>query len=103
MQYSVTILEISVWQHFSSVATVAKTLCNFLYVAGAGVFVTTVIAGSVCIIQPFKIMERPFLRDVIFYTGSVFFTFCILYDGKITTLEAIGNYKTCLIKVIIYW
>ena len=57
-------------------------------------FVTTVIAGSVCIAQPFKMMERPFLRDVIFYTGSVFFTFYILYNKKITTVEATSNFHS---------
>ena len=34
---------------------------------GAGVFVTTVVAGTVCVIKPFKLMERPFLRDLSFY------------------------------------
>ena len=29
---------------------------------GAGVFVTTCVAGAVSIAQPFKLMERPFLR-----------------------------------------
>ena len=31
---------------------------------GAGVFVTTVVAGTIAIIQPFDAKQRPFLRDV---------------------------------------
>ena len=46
---------------------------------GAGVFVTTVVAGSICIAQPFKLMERPFLRDVIFYIFAGFWAFYIFY------------------------
>ena len=36
---------------------------------GAGVFVTTCVAGAVSIAQPFKLMERPFLRCC--YVGFV--------------------------------
>ncbi|XP_022095819.1 mitochondrial sodium/calcium exchanger protein-like isoform X2 [Acanthaster planci] len=57
---------------------------------GAGVFVTTVVAGSVSIAQPFELAKRPFLRDTIFYVGAAFWTFYILYTGKIWTAEAVG-------------
>ncbi|XP_038075342.1 mitochondrial sodium/calcium exchanger protein-like isoform X2 [Patiria miniata] len=57
---------------------------------GAGVFVTTVVAGSVSIAQPFELAKRPFLRDAIFYIGAAFWTFYVLYTGKIWTAEAIG-------------
>ena len=46
---------------------------------GAGVFVTTVVAGSICIVKPFKLMERPFLRDVVFYMFAGFWAFFIFY------------------------
>jgi hypothetical protein len=46
---------------------------------GAGVFVTTVVAGSICIAKPFKLMERPFLRDVVFYLFAGFWAFYIFY------------------------
>ncbi|XP_060593798.1 mitochondrial sodium/calcium exchanger protein-like isoform X2 [Ruditapes philippinarum] len=57
---------------------------------GAGVFVTTVVAGFIAIICPFDSMQRPFLRDMIFYIAAVFWTFCVLWDKKITKIEAIG-------------
>ena len=40
---------------------------------GAGVFVTTCVAGAVSIAKPFKLMERPFLRCFfLFFLGFVF-------------------------------
>ncbi|XP_070572228.1 mitochondrial sodium/calcium exchanger protein-like isoform X2 [Ptychodera flava] len=57
---------------------------------GAGVFVTTIVAGSIALTRPFKAAERPFLRDCIFYLAAAFWTFTILWDGKITLAQAIG-------------
>ncbi|XP_072047899.1 mitochondrial sodium/calcium exchanger protein-like [Amphiura filiformis] len=57
---------------------------------GAGVFVTTVVAGSIAVTHPFKLAERPFLRDVVFYIGAAFWTFTILYRRQIVLAEAIG-------------
>uniref|UniRef100_A0A6G5ABT7 Sodium/calcium exchanger membrane region domain-containing protein n=1 Tax=Rhipicephalus microplus TaxID=6941 RepID=A0A6G5ABT7_RHIMP len=42
---------------------------------GAGIFVTCVVAGSVYLTQDFNVMERPFLRDVIFYISATFWAF----------------------------
>ena len=39
---------------------------------GAGVFVTTCVAGAVSIAKPFKLMERPFLRCFFCLFGFVF-------------------------------
>jgi capsule polysaccharide export protein KpsC/LpsZ len=36
----------------------------YIFITGAGIFVTTVVAGTIAIICPFNAMERPFLRDV---------------------------------------
>ncbi|XP_030621985.1 mitochondrial sodium/calcium exchanger protein [Chanos chanos] len=57
---------------------------------GAGIFVTTVVAGSVALVKPFTVASRPFLRDVIFYMAAVFWTFLILYKGHIVLGEALG-------------
>ncbi|XP_052801563.1 mitochondrial sodium/calcium exchanger protein-like isoform X2 [Mya arenaria] len=68
---------------------------------GAGVFVTTVVAGFIAIICPFDAMQRPFLRDVIFYIAAVFWTFDVLWDKKITKLEAIGFILMYLVYVLV--
>ncbi|CAC5384113.1 SLC24A6 [Mytilus coruscus] len=57
---------------------------------GAGVFVTTVVAGTIAIICPFDAMQRPFLRDVIFYLGATFLTFTVLWQKEIGKIEAIA-------------
>ncbi|XP_064889911.1 mitochondrial sodium/calcium exchanger protein isoform X5 [Columba livia] len=59
-------------------------------VFGAGVFVTTVVAGGIAMVKPFTAASRPFLRDVIFYMVAVFLTFMVLYFGRITLGEALG-------------
>jgi len=70
----------------------AKKYC---LLPGAGVFVTTIVAGVIAIICPFDAMQRPFLRDIIFFIAALFWTFYILWDHKITKFEAIGMLKFC--------
>ncbi|XP_062845950.1 mitochondrial sodium/calcium exchanger protein [Trichomycterus rosablanca] len=68
---------------------------------GAGIFVTTVVAGSVALVKPFKVASRPFLRDVIFYMAAVFWTFSILYKGHIELKEALGYLGLYILYVIV--
>jgi len=58
--------------------------------SGAGIFVTTVVAGLICITTPFHVMERPFLRDCVFYMAAVFFVFCVFYQGRVALGHAVG-------------
>ncbi|XP_017314255.1 mitochondrial sodium/calcium exchanger protein isoform X2 [Ictalurus punctatus] len=67
---------------------------------GAGIFVTTVVAGSVALVKPFTVASRPFLRDVIFYMAAVFWTFNILYKREILLQEALGYLGLYLLYVI---
>ena len=53
-------------------------------------FLTTIVVGSIAIAMPFKSMERPFLRDIIFYMVTTYFTFYICYNGSINIYEAAG-------------
>ncbi|XP_063127664.1 mitochondrial sodium/calcium exchanger protein isoform X2 [Rattus norvegicus] len=57
---------------------------------GAGVLVTTVVAGGITILRPFMAASRPFLRDITFYMVAVFLTFTALYLGRITLVWALG-------------
>ncbi|XP_036132904.1 mitochondrial sodium/calcium exchanger protein [Molossus molossus] len=57
---------------------------------GAGVLVTTVVAGGIAILRPFATASRPFLRDIIFYMVAVFLTFTALYRGRVTLAWALG-------------
>ncbi|TRY85792.1 hypothetical protein DNTS_014594 [Danionella cerebrum] len=67
---------------------------------GAGIFVTTVVAGSVALVKPFTVASRPFLRDVIFYMSAVFWTFTMLYKGHVSMGEAVGY--LCLYPVYVF-
>ncbi|KAL6114268.1 slc8b1 [Pungitius sinensis] len=71
---------------------------------GAGIFVTTVVAGSVALVKPFAVASRPFLRDVIFYMVAVFWTFLMLFRGTTAlgeTLGYLGLYVAYVLTVII--
>lgn len=58
---------------------------------GAGVLVTTVVAGGIAILRPFTAASRPFLRDIVFYMAAVFLTFTALYCGRVTLAWALGS------------
>ncbi|KZP00560.1 hypothetical protein CALVIDRAFT_595346 [Calocera viscosa TUFC12733] len=55
---------------------------------GAGTFIVSVVAGSMCIIKPFRVQRGPFLRDVIFYAASVAALLGFLADGVFMAWEA---------------
>nr|XP_012607707.1 sodium/potassium/calcium exchanger 6, mitochondrial isoform X1 [Microcebus murinus] len=57
---------------------------------GAGVLVTTVVAGGIAILHPFTAASRPFLRDIVFYMVAVFLTFTVLFRGRVTLAWALG-------------
>ncbi|XP_077456347.1 mitochondrial sodium/calcium exchanger protein [Stigmatopora argus] len=67
---------------------------------GAGIFVTTVVAGSVALVKPFTVASRPFLRDVIFYMVAVFWTYLILYRGTTTLGETLGYLSLYVVYVL---
>lgn len=58
---------------------------------GAGVFISTVVVGLICCIKPFYSVQRPLLRDIIFFMISGFWTFYVVWDGKISLLETFGT------------
>ena len=66
---------------FSSIAGISNARPELVIgeLFGAGVFVTTAVAGAVCWVSPFHVMERPFLRDLTFYICAGFWAFMIFY------------------------
>ncbi|KAF8638304.1 hypothetical protein AX17_002324 [Amanita inopinata Kibby_2008] len=55
---------------------------------GAASFIVSCVVGSMCIIKPFYVYPRPFLRDVGFFAVAVGLLLMILYDGQIRRWEA---------------
>lgn len=58
---------------------------------GAALFVSSIVAGTISIIKPFKSMERPLLRDIIFFIATGFWLFKIVWLGYITLTDTIGE------------
>ncbi|XP_073528222.1 mitochondrial sodium/calcium exchanger protein isoform X1 [Phyllobates terribilis] len=75
---------------FSAVAAFSDSRTAGLAIGalfGAGVFVTTVVAGSIALVKPFTAASRPFLRDIVFYMSAIFLTFYVLYRGYVSLPE----------------
>ncbi|OQR73641.1 sodium/potassium/calcium exchanger 6-like, partial [Tropilaelaps mercedesae] len=68
---------------------------------GAGIFVTCAVVGSICLTQNFKITERPFLRDAIFYIGATYWAFCMFYKGRISLFHSIGFILLYLVYIVV--
>nr|CAG8447891.1 8603_t:CDS:10 [Entrophospora candida] len=56
---------------------------------GAASFITSVVAGSMAVISPFRVNKIPFLRDITFFSISILFTLLIILDGEIYLWESI--------------
>jgi sodium/potassium/calcium exchanger 6 len=76
---------------------------------GAAFFITSVVSGSMAIVNPFKVSHKSFLRDVTFFAGAVGFSVGLLADGKINTWETsfmIAYYIVYVFVVVMatwYW
>ncbi|CAH1802112.1 unnamed protein product [Owenia fusiformis] len=68
---------------------------------GAGVFVSTVVAGAIAFVRPFTCMKRPHIRDILFYITSVGWTFAILHRKRVYLGEAIGFMGFYAVYVIV--
>ncbi|XP_019850914.1 PREDICTED: sodium/potassium/calcium exchanger 6, mitochondrial-like [Amphimedon queenslandica] len=67
-----------------------KTSLAFGALFGAGMYVTTAVAGGVVLLRPFVLTKRPFLRDNIFYAFAVYWALFILWNNQINIGEALG-------------
>ena len=50
---------------------------------GAAGFITSVVAGSMALVRPFKVAKKSFIRDVGFFTVAAVFSIYFLHDGKL--------------------
>lgn len=71
---------------------------------GAASFIVSCVVGSMCIIKPFRVHAKPFLRDIGFFTVAVSLLLGILWDGVIKSWEAgvlIALYVTYVLVVVV--
>ncbi|KAK8825547.1 hypothetical protein WA577_000720 [Blastocystis sp. JDR] len=57
---------------------------------GAGLFITTVVAGSVAVFSNCEVNKHAFLRDILFYTLCITYLIFVFFDKRIKLWEAIG-------------
>ncbi|XP_023211898.1 mitochondrial sodium/calcium exchanger protein-like isoform X2 [Centruroides sculpturatus] len=88
---------------FSSLAGIEQARSQLVIgeLFGAGIFVTTTVVGCICLTKEFKIMERPFLRDIIFYSCASFWAFYLFYTKEIALRHAIGFIALYMIYIIV--
>ncbi|XP_039305783.1 mitochondrial sodium/calcium exchanger protein [Solenopsis invicta] len=67
-----------------------KAIIMFTELIGAGVFVTSIIAGSIAIAKPFKVSLRSLMRDACFYIVSVCWINYVVWDEMIYLWEAVS-------------
>lgn len=78
-----------------------RDFANLVLIAGAGIFVTTVVAGAISITQPFHVMERPFLRDCVFYLAAVYFVYWVFDHGRVEVGHAVGFIVLYVVYVLV--
>ncbi|PYI29148.1 hypothetical protein BP00DRAFT_376178 [Aspergillus indologenus CBS 114.80] len=55
---------------------------------GAASFITSVVAGSMALVRPFKVARRSFVRDVGYFVVAVSFSMFLLADGRLHVWES---------------
>ena len=57
---------------------------------GAGMFVTSIVAGCVAVFSDCVVNRRAFVRDSLFYLVCIIYLICVFFDSKIKLWEALG-------------
>jgi len=86
---------------FSALSGTGGSQLGIGAIFGAAIFVTTILIGVIAAIKPFKASERPFLRDIIFYMGAVYWGFFMLWRGKVYFYECVGYVILYVVYVVI--
>lgn len=88
---------------FSSIIGITNANPNLVIgqLYGAGIFVTTVVVGSILLQKPFEIMKRPLLRDISFYIITTTLVWTTFLTRKILLSHSIIFIITYLIYVIV--
>ncbi|KAL5614356.1 uncharacterized protein BROUX77_000193 [Berkeleyomyces rouxiae] len=70
---------------------------------GAASFITAVVAGSMALVQEFRVAKKTFVRDICFFIVAVVFTTYFLFDGKLLYWECwvmIAYYALYVLTVV---
>nr|XP_050868727.1 mitochondrial sodium/calcium exchanger protein-like [Vespula vulgaris] len=61
----------------------------FMELISAGIFVTTIIAGSVAVVKPFHVYFKSLMRDTCFYIAALCWITYVVHDERVHLWEAI--------------
>jgi sodium/potassium/calcium exchanger 6 len=91
---------------FSAIAAVGNSKSGdaglaFGALFGAGVFISTIIVGTICLISPFYSVQRPLLRDLIFFLAAGFWAFIVIWDQKIQLWETLGFLMLYVVYILV--
>ncbi|KAJ5806225.1 Sodium/calcium exchanger membrane region [Penicillium pulvis] len=70
---------------------------------GAASFITSVVAGSMALVRPFKVARRSFVRDIGYFVVAVTFSMFLLADGRLHVWESaamVGLYVFYVFMVV---
>ncbi|KAJ5628278.1 Sodium/calcium exchanger membrane region [Penicillium lividum] len=70
---------------------------------GAASFITSVVAGSMALVRPFKVARRSFVRDIGYFVIAVTFSMFLLADGRLHVWESaamVGLYVFYVMMVV---
>ncbi|KAJ5092159.1 hypothetical protein NUU61_007029 [Penicillium alfredii] len=70
---------------------------------GAASFITSVVAGSMALVRPFKVARRSFVRDVGYFVIAVSLSMLLLADGRLHVWESaamVGLYVFYVVMVV---
>ncbi|RHZ46713.1 sodium/calcium exchanger protein [Aspergillus thermomutatus] len=70
---------------------------------GAASFITSVVAGSMALVQPFRVARRSFVRDVGYFVIAISFSMVLLADGRLHAWESatmVGLYCFYVVLVV---
>lgn len=70
---------------------------------GAASFITSIVVGSIAMVQPFHVPRFAFVRDIAFFTIAVLLLMLVLEDGKLTLREsgAMVALYACYVGVVV--
>ncbi|KAJ9191883.1 hypothetical protein DTO164E3_8630 [Paecilomyces variotii] len=67
---------------------------------GAAGFITSVVAGSMALVRPFRVARRSFVRDVGYFVIAIGFTMIVLADGRLHAWECAAMVALYLFYVV---
>ena len=93
-----------VFSTFAAMKTHSGSLAIGELIGAAG-FITSVVAGSMALVRPFKVARKSFIRDVGFFIIAASFSMVFLADGHLTLWECaamVGFYVFYVIIVVVW-